>query len=126
MNEQQEQKLEQLLEVLRDRFGQGAPLGMVLTAVKGIHRVSRGAKLSVSDAARLSGESVSNVSRWLNRAPLVRLVKDPEDDRRKLVEITDMRVARSHMQQIAAILDDPAGSLSQNGSQVPPRADKDD
>ena len=121
MNEQQEQKLEQLLEVLRDRFGHGAPLGMVLTAVKGIHRVSRGAKLSVSDAARLSGESVSNVSRWLNRAPFIRLVDDPEDDRRKLIKIENLRAAQSHLRKVAEILGDPAivEVSAQNGQPIP-------
>ncbi len=107
MNKQQEQRLEELLEVLRDRFGQGAPLGKVLTAVKGIHRVSRGAKLSVSDMAKLSGESMSNVSRWLNQAPFIRLVDDPEDERRKLIEISDSRAAQSHLREIEEILGDP-------------------
>ncbi len=107
MNEQQEKRLEELLEVLRDRFGHRATLGMVLTAVKSIHLVSRGLKLSVSDIARLSGEPKSNVSRWLIQAPLVRLVDDPEDERRKFIEIVDSGAARSHLQKIEAILGDP-------------------
>ena len=121
MNEQQEQRLEELLEVLRDRFGQGAPLGLVLTAVKGIHRVSRGAKLSISDVARLSGDYLSNVSRWLNQAPFIKLVDDPDDDRRKLIEITDSRAARSHLQKIEAILADPeiVDVSTQNGQLLP-------
>jgi hypothetical protein len=121
MNEQQEQRLEELLEVLRDRFGQGAPLGLVLTAVKGIHRVSRGVKLSISDVARLSGDSLSNVSRWLNQAPFIKLVDDPDDERRKLIEITDSRAARSHLQKIEAILADPeiVEVSIQNGQLIP-------
>ena len=121
MNEQQEQRLEELLEVLRDRFGQRAPLGLVLTAVKGIHRVSRGVKLSISDLARLSGDSLSNVSRWLNQAPFIKLVDDPDDERRKLIEITDSRAARSHLQKIETILTDPeiVEVSTQNGQLLP-------
>jgi len=57
--------------------------------------------------AKLSGESMSNVSRWLNQAPFIRLVDDPEDERRKLIEISDSRAAQSHLRKIEEILGDP-------------------
>jgi len=71
--------------------------------------------------ARLSGDSLSNVSRWLNQAPFIKLVDDPDDDRRKLIEITDSRAARSHLQKIEAILADPeiVDVSTQNGQLLP-------
>ena len=74
----------------------------------------------MSDIARLSGESNSNVSRWLNRAPFIRLVDDPDDERRKLIEITDLRAAQSHLRNVEEILGDPTivEVSAQNGQPI--------
>ena len=104
MNKRQPQILEELVGVLCDRFGRRTTLGETLTAVIGLDRLSCGETLCISDLAKLSGQSKSNVSRWLDRVPHVRLVDDPNDERSKLIEITDWEKANTHLAAIAAIL----------------------
>jgi len=96
--------LEQLIRVLCDRFGGRTTLGETLTIVITLDRLSCGETLSISDLANLSGQSISSVSRWLDRMPHVLLVNDPTDERRKLIEITDWEKANTHLAAIAAIL----------------------
>ena len=103
MNEQQQEALEELVRVLRDRFGRRTTLGEALAAIVFLNRLTRGESLGVSELAHLSGESVSNVSRWLKRVRHVELINDPSDERRKLIRITDWDVARSHYSELASI-----------------------
>ncbi len=110
MNEQQQERLEELVKVLCDRFGRRTTLGEVFAAVIGIRRLSRGDTLCVSDLAELSGEPVSNVSRWLRQVPHLQMVPDPEDERRKLIQVVDWERAGSHFDALVELLDGPISS----------------
>lgn len=103
-SERQTRILEELVRVLCDRFGQRTTLGETLTVLIAFHRLSRGETLSISDLANLSGQSTSSVSRWLDRMTNVRLVNDPNDERRKLIEIIDWEKPKPYMARVAAIL----------------------
>ncbi len=104
MNEHQQKRLEDLVQLLCNRFGRRTTLGEAFTAIIGINRLSQGDTLCISDLAELSGEPVSSVSRWLKRAPHIQMVTDPEDERRKFIQITDWEKANTHLAVIAAIL----------------------
>ena len=104
MKKRQPQILEKLVGVLCDRFGQRTTLGETLMAVIAFRCLSRGETLSISDLANLSGQSNSSVSRWLDGMTNVRLVTDPNDERRKLVKITDWEKTKPYMARVAAIL----------------------
>ncbi len=85
------------LEVLVERYGRYRTLGEVLAAATCFRRLEEGESLSVSDLAHYAGEPVSNISRWLHRAPHVELVTDDHDQRCKRLRIVGSDTVHRHL-----------------------------
>ena len=96
-------KLESIVRVLVQRYGRTTTLGELLAATIGIRRIAEGEPISVTDLAELSGESTSNVSRWLGKVPHVELAPDQSDQRRKLIQFTDPDRAFRHLPAIQEV-----------------------
>ena len=98
-------KLESIVQVLLERYGRGITLGELHVATLGIRMIAEGTPISVTELAHHSGEPASNVSRWLRRVPHVELVDDDEDQRRKLIRLTDRDHAYGHLAAISDLFD---------------------
>jgi hypothetical protein len=81
--------LSELFQSLTDEFGRRASLAKVSMFLDVCARLEGGDTLSISEVARATGEPISSVSRWVTETPILRVVADPTDERRRLVEIVD-------------------------------------
>lgn len=109
MTDEQQQKLERIFIALIERYGSKASLGEVYAANIALHRLRNGHALSVSELAMVADQPISNIWRWLGRVPHIELFPDPNDDRRRLIRITDWEAATRHLPRLAEVLANDEG-----------------
>jgi transcriptional regulator with XRE-family HTH domain len=102
-----DKQLEDLLLVLVARFGAGCSLGEVYATSYFFRTLREGRKTSVSDAARATGLSKQNLSRWLqSKIDLGEVYTHLSDDDARIQEIgiVDLEWSYRHLELLAEIL----------------------
>lgn len=101
-------QLEQLLEVLVDRFGSARTLGEVYATTYALRAVREGKPVTLADVAAHTGIAKQNLSRWLKQhVESEQAVSLPHhiDGRMHEIGVVDPDYACRHLPAVAAVLD---------------------